>query len=261
MLIYKRKAGGYTLIELMLALAVNTVVLGALTGIFVANLNHYLVAIQVNRFSQQLQTAMDAMITDIRRAGYWSGEGFNYLTYGFGIGSAVNNSTTALDENLNPFQAADYDVTVGGTAALTCPSANTVTTYSCGNCIMFSYDHAGNKPLNVPSVSTTADDDRYGYRIDTTNNVLQTRPWGASFSDCSTASDWQNMTDTTVNVTALNFQLNSTFVPNGMTSSGLLLRSVDITLTAELANNPAITKTLTAHVRIRNDEFLPYTFP
>lgn len=222
MTILFRKQTGFTLVELMIALAVNMVVLIALISIFVSNLQQYRSIIGSNRLNQQLQNAMDIMSADIRRTGYWA--------------NAKNDLD--LDQNNNPFMITGLDITVGAG----------------NNCILFSYDH--NNDGILPSISTSYDDERYGYRVNA--QTLQTRPWGASFSCAAAANAWENITDPNViRITNLTFTLNTTTVATGPGTAGITIRSVDITLTGQLANDSTVTKTLTAHVRVRNDKFIP----
>lgn len=215
-------ARGFTLTELLVALVINVLVLSSLLAIFIANLNHYTTAINTNRLNQQLQSAMQLMTSDIRRAGYW----------------ANAKTSISTDTNSNPFMATGTDVSVGGTG---------------NNCILFTYDKNSNGTL--PSISTTADDERYGYRL--MNGALQTRPWGASFSCTAAAASWENVTDPTITLTALTFTERTQTVTTGLGTSSLTTRSIDISMTGELTSNTAITKTLTEHVRIRNDKFNP----
>jgi prepilin peptidase dependent protein B len=219
----RRQLAGFTLTELLVALVINVLVLTSLLGVFISNLNHYTTSINTNRLNQQLQAVMQLMTSDIRRAGYWS------------------NSQTSVgtDTNSNPFVVTgSTDVTIGGTG---------------GNCILFTYDHNGTGTL--PSISTTADDDRYGYRLQ--SGAIQTRPWGATFSCSAAASNWENVTDPSVTITALSFTLSTQTLSTGLGASTLITRSIDITLTGQLTSNTAITKTLTQHIRIRNDKFTP----
>jgi hypothetical protein len=65
------------------------------------------------------------------------------------------------------------------------------------------------------------------------------------------------VTDSTVTITALTFTLTTQNTTTGLGTSALNMRSVDITLTGRLTSVPTITKTLTEHVRIRNDQFVP----
>lgn len=213
---------GFTLVELLIALALNAIILTALISIFIANLYHYRNVINTNRLEQTLQAAMDIMANDIRRAGYWS--------------NASND--LALDQNNNPFMASGLDVALG--------NSNT--------CILFSYDHDFNGAL--PSISSSYDDERYGYRLN--GQAIQSRPWGATFSCSASASAWENITDPTiVTVTALTFSLTTQTVTTGPGTAGITLRSVDVTLTGQLASDSTVTKTITQHIRIRNDKFIP----
>lgn len=212
---------GFTLIEMLVALAVNILLLLSLVGIFASNLSHYNKVINTDRLNQQLQGALMVMVNDIRRAGYWPNA---YLD----IGTGANN---------NPFMS--------GTADIHTPSSN---------CILFTYDYNSDNAL--PTISNAYDDERYGFRLN--NQVLQARPAGAPFDCGAGTTAWENVTDPQiVRITNLSFTLNQQTVPIGATSSSLTIRSVDISLTGQLVSDASVTKTLTQHVRIRNDKYVP----
>ena len=215
-----KKSRGFTLAELMIALAINTLLFSGLIAIFVATLSHYRQTININRLNQQLQAVLDVMAADIKRAGYWA--------------NARNDINT--NQNNNPFMASGTDLTVSG------------------SCILLTYDKDSNGSL--PAVNSAIDDERYGFRLN--NGAVQARPPGAVFACNAAASAWENMTDTNViQITALTFALTTKNVVTGPGSRGITMRSVDITITGRLASNNSITKTLTEHVRIRNDKFIP----
>jgi prepilin peptidase dependent protein B len=215
-----KKIRGFTLVELMIALAINIFLLAGLIDIFVVNLEHYRKIFNANELQEQLQSAMYFMTNEIRRAGYSS-------TAGSDIGSGQNN---------NAFMAATTDISVNGT----------------NNCILFTYDRTGTGSL--PAISASIDDERYGYRL--SSSTLQTRPPGALFSCTAAASNWENMTDPNViTITSLSFTLNTTTL--AAAGGDLLVRSVDISITGQLASNSAVAKTITAHVRLRNDKYVP----
>lgn len=217
-----KKKLGFTFTEMMVALAINAFILSALIAIFAANVNHYRRSLNQNRLNHQLQTAMDIMVNDIRRAGY----------------SGTASDDIGLDQNTNAFVASSVDITVNGS----------------NNCILFAYDHNNNGAL--PSISSNIDDERYGFRLD--NQTLQSRPPGATFDCNAPSNNWENMTDPGfIQVTALSFTLNSTAITVGPGTQGLIQRSVDISITGRLTSDNSITKTLTQHVRIRNDKFIP----
>lgn len=220
MYIIKKYRDGFTLIELLIALLINFILLTALISVFSANMNEHSKASDMNSLNQQLQTALQIMINDIRRAGYWSNA---YTTPGTGV-------------NSNPFMASGTDITVSG------------------SCILFTYDASNNGSL--PSISATYDDERYGYRLN--SQALQARPPGAAFDCAAAATAWENITNTsTVQITNLTFTLNKTRSPLGATSDYIEIRSVDISITGRLTKDTTVTRTLTQRIKVRNDRFYP----
>jgi prepilin peptidase dependent protein B len=221
--IYKRNKWGFTFTEMLVALAINGFILSALAAVFIGNLNHYTKSININRLNQQLDSAINLMANDLRRAGYW----------------ANANSDVGAGTNNNPF-------VVTGTTDIQTNGTN--------NCILFTYDHDSNSAL--PSISASYDDERYGYRL--MSGALQTRPPGATFSCTAAAGNWENVTDPNfVTITALTFTITTRTLTTGPGSRGLALRSVDISLTGRLTSDSTVTRTLTQHVRLRNDKFIP----
>lgn len=211
---------GFTFTELLMALTINLFLFGALLTAYLANIDHYNETLQTLRLNQQLQTILNIMSNDIRRAGYW----------------ANANSDINLATNSNPFMGVGTDLTITG------------------SCILFAYDRDNNGVL--PSISSGIDDERYGFRL--INNAVQARPPGAAFSCAATQTAWENLTDPNlIQITALTFTLNSRTITTGPGTQGILLRSVDITITGRLTSNNAITKTLTQRIRLRNDKFIP----
>lgn len=217
-----KKYIGLTLIEMLVALAVNMILLAALLAILASYINHYNRTSHSAMLDQQLQTAMQIMVNDIRRAGYWANASTDVNTAG----------------NNNPFQASNVDIAVNGS----------------NNCILFAYDYDNNGTL--PSISSGADDERYGFRL--ISGTLQARPPGATFSCTAATNNWENLTNSNVvTITALTFILNTYSVPAGQANPSMKVRSVDITLTGRLVADTSIIKTITQHVRIRNDKYVP----
>jgi prepilin peptidase dependent protein B len=213
---------GFSLTEMMVALVINLLLFSALITLFASNLTHYQKTLDSNRLTQQLQSALTLMSNDIRRAGYWGNASSN-------IGSSPN---------ANPFMTSGTDIA----------------TYLSNTCILFSYDKNDNGSL--PAISTSYDDERYGYRLN--NQTIQTRPYGASFNCNASATEWETITDTNIQITSLTFTLITQTVPSGGSSSdSILMRSVDISITGRLSKDNTITRTLTQHIRIMNDKFTP----
>jgi prepilin peptidase dependent protein B len=218
----RKNQQGFTFTELLVALVINALLLSAMVAIFIANINHYNRVINFNRLNDQLNAAMQFMTNEIRRAGYWGNVSAD-------VGTHQNN---------NPFVASGVDVSINVGQ----------------NCILFSYDKDDNGAL--PTISNSVDDERYGFRLD--GQTLQARPRGASFDCSAPSSSWENVTDLNyVQITALTFTLNSHTITTGPATKGITFRSVDITLTGRLTSDNSITRTLTQHVGIRNDKFIP----
>ncbi len=214
-----KKFAGFTLVEVLIALVINAILFAGLITIFLANLEHHRKMLDISQLNEELQAAMQMMTSEIRRAGYWA--------------NAQNDIGTT--QNNNPFMASGTDITLSGT-----------------NCILFSYDHDKNGTL--PTLSSSYDDERYGIRLN--GGAIQIRPPGATYACTASASAWENVTDTSIiTITDLSFTLNQQSV--SVNASSLLVRSVDISITGQLVSDSTITKTITAHVRIRNDKFVP----
>ena len=215
-----QKTSGITFIELLVVLAINTILFAALLTVFISNLTHYRKTLNSNRLNEQLQSALLLMSTEIRRAGYW-----------------VNASDDiGTNQNNNPFMASGVDVSVSG------------------SCILFAYDH--NKTGTLPAISSSYDDDRYGFRL--SGQTLQTRPPGASFDCAAAATAWEDVTDPNIiRITALTFTLTPVTITTGPGTQGIIFRSVDISITGALTSDATVTRTLTQHIRLRNDKFIP----
>lgn len=212
------KMSGFTLVEIMIALLINALLFAAVITIFTAVMKHYREFKLINQLDTQLQTVVSLMANDIRRAGYWSGA----------------SGDIGLGQNNNPFMASGTDITASG------------------NCILFTYDRNQNGTL--PSISSSIDDERYGYRL--SNMTILTRPPGAGFS-CS-ATDWENFTDPNViQVTSLTFTLASSQYTTGPGSQAMTFRRVTIDITGRLTSNPSITQTISRQVKVQNDKFSP----
>ena len=75
----KSNKKGFTLVELLIAMAITGIVAGAIFTAFQSQQKSYLIQDQVTEMQQNLRAAMDIMVRDIRMAGYSQG------APGFGI--------------------------------------------------------------------------------------------------------------------------------------------------------------------------------
>jgi prepilin peptidase dependent protein B len=243
---------GFTLVELMLAMALGVIVIGSVTGIYVGTVVSSRDTLASSKLNQELATLMTVMSNDIRRAGYWGG--------------AVTGGTFNPPSD-NPFSQATgtFTALVVKDAANNTLAANDATG---GPCILYSYDAPG-------GTSGVLDDaDILGFRLN--NGVVQMRVSGdttanARHDSCNDADDsWQALTDAqTIEVTTLNFVLENSrclnldddanpncyaIVPTaGSGNTTVETRQVRISLAGRLAGDNSVRAHLTQDVRVRND--------
>lgn len=101
-------ARGFTLIEVLIALAISTFVLAAIVSFFIGQQKHYNVRMQVAAMQENTRTGLDFMVRELSMAGYDPLE-----TTGAGIVVAnANTLQVTMDLNNNGTTAdADEDVT------------------------------------------------------------------------------------------------------------------------------------------------------
>jgi prepilin-type N-terminal cleavage/methylation domain-containing protein len=212
----------FTLIEMMMAVAISSFLLLGLIGLYVANSSHNKLILQDAKLDVTIQAVSSLIEADIANAGYWGN-----------AGSSISN----------PF------VLNGSTYHVTVSPAN--------DCIKLTYDK--NDDGSLPSISSSYDDERYGYRL--SNNAIQYRPWGASF-DCAAASTaWTNLTDPNViSIQALSFTpeyYSEDIDGAGAGTTEIRIGYVTVSITAANADDASNTKTYTRTVRMRNDQYVP----
>lgn len=258
----KHRQQGFTIVELMVALAIGATILAAAVGIYVTTVINSGSVIASSRLNQEMGTMMDVMIRDIRRAGY-SGEPTV-------VGSPTSNS----------FQQADVTALAIRTS-IASPTANVTS----GSCLLYAYDSDDDGVLDTT--------DLLGFRLN--NGVVQMRQNGvlanARHDTCelATSGTWLDVTDaSTISVTELTFDSNVT----GAESTCLVVgaddgvdqnadgdtgdeerdckvaaniptagsgeitvdtRVITITLAGQLIRDTSVTHRVTRSVRVRND--------
>jgi prepilin-type N-terminal cleavage/methylation domain-containing protein len=230
----KRVSKGFSLIELMVAMAAGLVVIGAVVVFTIATAQSTSKNIRTTRVMQNLRNSMNVIEREIRRSGF--------------------------DERAIRFANACSDPTVPAS----CPQSNfnqLVVVNS--SCIAVLYDNAANA-----TPGTIVAGEYHGFRLATKSGVgvIQASLAGASVPTCTAAATDTNWTDLTdpnvVNITALSFT--DTFTPtvNGggctKASNGLwiVVQDVQVALTGQWVDptTSLITqRSLEESVRVKND--------
>ena len=240
------KQSGFNLIELMVGLVVGLVVLGAALTAFLLILTTQKENNQIVRLNQDMRAIADLMVRDIRRAGF--------LTDNFD-----NPESTAeyLLDNIFFKEASGADLTVVNMGS------STTSINGSGNCIMYSYNRDNDYGTNGPELDSN---EHFGFKI--ANNAIWVRVSGTTNSDVDCEDGgWYQMNNDSVDFTGLNFTVSSAIydVTNEASTASascpvgnscLIVRTVDISMTAQVEDLPNITQTIEETVRLRNDKFV-----
>jgi len=250
-----KKNDGFTLIEIMIALVLGLIIIGATLNIYIATIKGSSDTVKSARLNYDLDMAMQFMVNDIRRSGYWGG--------------AVTGSTAAD----NPF----IDGT--GNIQLVDPVTAGSTEFTC---ILYTYDADGDVALDIDDGSGTNEDTNefYGFKFDSGAIKISSANTVDDTGDCTkTDGRWANILDSdNIQVTALTFTATNSKCLNtttdevfpgtcaaaiaaaggvtGKISSGdqaVENRQIDISLTGRVINDTTVEKTLTAIVKVRNN--------
>ena len=233
---------GFTLIELMIAILIGALVIGATITIYVTTIRGSSNTLKLTRLNQDLGVTMLIMTNDIRRAGYWGG------------------AIVGANLTLNPFS----DVAVRDIGDVTSgdPTVAPVT----GNCITYAYDaDAYDDPAYDPDVdSATPDADEYfGFRLN--NGAVQIKTSGTSSTDAQCGDGvWVNLTDPDeINVTELTFTLSADNSATNSSGNTVIARQVSVRIEAQLVSDADINTQLEDEnavndvVKIRNNLIVP----
>jgi prepilin peptidase dependent protein B len=219
----RRRASGFSLVELMISIAVGLVVLAGITAMFAHNVKAGGDTLKMARLHQELQAVMSLMTRDLRRAGYWGN-----------ASSSIGPGTS----NTNPFTL-DNPAKFGSEPD--------------GSCITFSYDRNGDGAVTTSSSSDA--DERFGFRL--RSGAVETRISGKACGE----TGWEDINDTTTTeITGLNFALASRSADidgAGPGTSRIVVREVTVTLTGRLRNDTQVSRTLQEAVRVHNDYYQP----
>ncbi|MCW9088245.1 MAG: prepilin-type N-terminal cleavage/methylation domain-containing protein [Gammaproteobacteria bacterium] len=194
MLITRRTQQGFTITELMVAMAVGIVVLGGVLTVYLSTLRTSHTTLQATRLNQEMAAIMNIMVNDIRRAGFW--------------GDADLTAPTT-----NPFATVDTATPVNTTAlrvhstdgtSYTDKSEEAVMTDRTGSCVTYSYD--------VDMDSTLDNEEKFGFRWDgqSGDGIMMRRSGAGGTNLCQNggADTWESLTEIgTIEITNLTFSL------------------------------------------------------
>ncbi len=206
---------GFTLVELMIGLAVGLLIVGSASGLLAARLREHKAMLVEARLMQDLRTSMDIVTRDLRRSGYWG-----RATAAMNAASPASNPYVALA----PMAAASDAVS-----------------------FQLSRDDAENNKLD--------DNEQFGFRLrkGVLDMLIGSGSWQA-LTDAGTMNVTTFTVTPTVREQAL-MELCDKPCPAGMAACGPALqqRSLAVSITARASADSRIVRTLTSEVTLRND--------
>jgi type IV pilus assembly protein PilW len=213
---------GLSLVELMVGLTIGLFIVAGTLTLFANQVNSSRLLLQQARLQQEMRSAMDLVTRDLRRAGAWDNAVLGTVASGGGTVTMAND-----------YAQIDFD-----------PKVNP-------ELIQHRFTRDATTP-RVTENNTTDSDEQFGFKRD--GDLLRMLLGG---------SGWQPITDPAViKVTKFEIKDNGSFkvpLPNacssgcGATCPALWVRQYVLTLTAELATDSSIKRTLSTTVRPRND--------
>jgi prepilin peptidase dependent protein B len=241
----KSKSLGFSLIELMIALAIGLVVVGAVLAFTLSSVTTNSEYIQSTRLSQELRNSMDFVSRELRRAGYDQ----NNATY-------VARSTAAVPV-ISPFGRIFTTADANGTGTAT------------DSCVIYAYDRDAGTSGTVDLADGEIRAIRLGYTpagvgvIEVAQSTAGVTPaCGGTAPDytkypatCS-AAGWCALSDPTViNITEFNITRNDLEQLGSGTATPVVTREFSVELIGRLVRSAdgTVTRGIRSTVKVRAD--------
>lgn len=208
---------GVTLIEILVAMAVGILLLGAAASVGFSTLSVSKDSIANNNAQYELQNAMNIVTKELRRAGYTATEEVSQTATGF--------------RNIRFF---------GGSG-----NAN-------HNCAVFRYDREANAdPLLPPGNGAVNAGDIRGLRLDANKLQMLTGATSTAIAaSCAGAGTWEAITGSGLTITTFGL----TYTPIMLMDGSRVVEQVVVTLSGTAKNGN--THTLTEVIQLRNRPFV-----
>jgi prepilin-type N-terminal cleavage/methylation domain-containing protein len=250
MIAYKRQSRGFSLVELMISLAIGLIVVTAVLAFTLSSLTANSEYVQSTRLSQELRNSMDFISRELRRAGY--DENMNRYT-------AASTKGAVLVSPFSPIKV-EEDADGDGVAN--------------DGCVIYAYDRAGGTPGEVELDQGEIRALRLAFRtVDgQTMGVLEIAesagtnkpsctggaPTYTNYpATCNTGSGWCALTDPrVVNITEFTLDT-SGYIPIAptATATAITIREIGIGLQGQLRQSAdgVVTRGISSSVKVRAD--------
>lgn len=234
---------GFSLLEILIALLLGLIVVGGALSVYISTVKGSSDTVKSARLSHDLDSAMQIMINDIRRAGFWGGA------------IAVSGSNV----NPNPFTQGNANIQIPAIGCILYSyDANINGTVDANEYYGFKWEGTNIRMRRSAAASTAADCAANTAGWNTMN--LDDQAGNGSFAVIVDALSFNfndpNAPSRCLDVTTNNEQDSSCATTTLTLNSGdsvIETRQVSITLTAHVENDPTVTQTLNSTVKVRNN--------
>ncbi|HRQ64450.1 MAG TPA: hypothetical protein PKZ76_06250 [Xanthomonadaceae bacterium] len=224
-------ARGFSVVELMVALAASLVVVGSVLAFTVATVQSNAETIRATRLTQDIRVVMGLLTREIRRAGH----------------DALAEQSIASNEPGNRFIAFEVNED--------------------GNCVLLAYNRrpAAGGAWNLDPAATPQQRELKGFRHVLVDGVGVIEAYASEsdvasedLPDCEDGSDlWRPITSARqIDITELNFDI--ALIERNVAGVDITVRQIGIDLAARLTTDPVVFRRVRESVRVRADEvFFP----
>ena len=229
---------GFSLVELLVALIAGLIIVAAAGTLYVSILRANAASVQLSALNLGMQSLMDIMERDIRRAGYFASAAQNL--------ERTNAGTPVLAPSNRDAMFALH-VSAGSTTLQDLQRISVVAPLY--DCILLRYDANDDGAI-------AGSDEIMGYRFVSAEKGLEFKQWATVSTQlnelCDGDTGWNNISqDGQLQLTSLTFAI----TPETGFASPSGQRSITMTLVGRSQHKPALTLSLQRQVRIRNDQY------
>lgn len=232
---------GFSMVELLVALVAGLIIVGTATTLYVSIIRANATSVQLSALNLGMQSLLDVMERDIRRAGYFANASLNLSR------DANGNPVIAPTDRTAMFTL----MTSAGSTTLQDMQQLTVTDPLLYDCILLRYD-----ANDDGSIAGT--DEIMGYRFKTAARGLEFQQWATvaaqltTPTQCDDDEGWNNISqDGQVQLSSVTFAITPAAgfsVPTGQ-------RTITVSMVGQSQQRPALSLTLQRQVRMRNDQY------
>lgn len=233
---------GFSMVELLVALVAGLIIVGTATTLYVSIIRANATSVQLSALNLGMQSLLDVMERDIRRAGYFANASLNLSR------DANGNPVIAPTDRTAMFSL----MASAGSSTTTWQDMQRISVAApLYDCILLRYD--ANDDGTIAGTNEIL-----GYRFKSATLGLEFKQW-ATVADqlttptqCNDDEGWSNISqDGQVQLSSVTFAITPAAgfsVPTGQ-------RTITVSMVGQSQQKPALSLTLQRQVRMRNDQY------